>query len=83
MLAVVGTVIWTREKRGHWSGSSARRDTEECNISSPALHILAACRKKAAVPKATCGELVALGCPAFFFFPKKPRLRFHGTAWWM
>ena len=80
VLTIVGTVIlWTREKRGHWSRSNARRDTKECNANSPALRILAAYRKNAAVPKATCDELVAFVLPWFLLFFQKASAK---VAWY-
>lgn len=81
VLAVVGAVVlWARESRGHWS--CARRDAEESNASSPALHVLAASRKKLLHPKVPGMNWQLLCCPAFYCFPRKPQMRLYGTVWW-
>lgn len=85
VLTIEGTVIlWTREKRGHWRKSSARKNTEELHVSFPALPILVACWKKSCCTQSYlwwtgnfCAALLSS------VFSKKPQPRLHGALWWI
>lgn len=59
-----------KRERGHESRSNARKDAKKFNASSPALQILTACRKEAAVPKTThVMNWQQLCCSALLFLP--------------